>query len=537
MSTPAKGGEGGGRPRPDATRQAQAFRSLLAAMVKGASLVEVCTMAAEWAMEFLSASGASVSEVQGDDFTYLAAVGSVAHIVGERIPLENSFTGAVIDQREARIFTPGDSDLGSRERAQQHGVASGIVAPVLMHDRAVGTIGVVSTLHEGFDDEHLAVMRALADYISLGLDRVASRRDFRRLMEQMPEGVAIHQDGRLVFVNQILAAMLGYTKPSTLHDRVFLDFVHLEDRQVVGVWLDSSSSDDGILDARMVRRDGEIALVELTATRHVRFEETSSTLLIVRDVTARRQMQVQLVQADRLLCVGTLAASLIHDISGPLSAVQANLQVALEEAADLRAYLEGDPEAARLIDEQRAPLEDALEAATGLSSFIGKVRRLAHVAPGEADQADVRALLEAAVPLALGNHKHDVEVELVACAAPPVAANEGRLLQVLLNLLMNAVHAVFGREDGVRRIRVSCRRAGAHVIVAVEDSGVGIDPEHLGMIFDPFFTTKDADTGTGIGLAICKSIIESCGGRIEVTSAPGHGSCFRLVLPISPEHL
>jgi signal transduction histidine kinase len=117
---------------------------------------------------------------------------------------------------------------------------------------------------------------------------------------------------------------------------------------------------------------------------------------------------------------------------------------------------------------------------------------------------------------------------------PPVLADERRLVQVLLNLLLNAGDAMGGR--GEVRVTAAGPAGGAagEVMVAVEDSGPGIPPEVLPRVFDPFFTTKDPGEGTGLGLAVCHGIVESFGGRIEAANAPGGGARLVLWLKAAP---
>ena len=114
---------------------------------------------------------------------------------------------------------------------------------------------------------------------------------------------------------------------------------------------------------------------------------------------------------------------------------------------------------------------------------------------------------------------------------PPVVANEGRLGQVFLNLLVNAAQAVPEGDTTAHEIRVVLKRVGNEVVAEVCDTGVGIKAEHLARLFDPFFTTKPVGVGTGLGLAVCHGIVTSLGGEIDVQSEPGKGSRFRVKLP------
>jgi two-component system NtrC family sensor kinase len=114
---------------------------------------------------------------------------------------------------------------------------------------------------------------------------------------------------------------------------------------------------------------------------------------------------------------------------------------------------------------------------------------------------------------------------------PPVQANESRLGQVFLNLLVNAAQAMPEEGGGSAEIRISTWHEEGSVVVSIQDTGKGISEEHLGKVFDPFFTTKPEGVGTGLGLSICHGIIAALGGRITVESKVGRGTTFQIFLP------
>jgi CheY-like chemotaxis protein len=115
---------------------------------------------------------------------------------------------------------------------------------------------------------------------------------------------------------------------------------------------------------------------------------------------------------------------------------------------------------------------------------------------------------------------------------PPIEANEGRLAQVFLNLLLNAAQAIPEGNASGHEIRVVTRTSGDNVTVEISDTGAGIPPEHLGRLFEPFFTTKPIGVGTGLGLSVCHGIVKSLGGTIEAKSVQGKGATFLVTLPI-----
>ncbi len=264
----------------------------------------------------------------------------------------------------------------------------------------------------------------------------------------------------------------------------------------------------------------------LNRAKAVRRDEAGRPLRVVgayTDVTDRRALQAQLLLADRMASLGTLAAGVAHEINNPLAFTVANLGFAVEE---VRRRGSGDPE-----------LEQALlEAQEGAARVRDIVRDLKSFSRHDDDgrrSCDACQVLRAAVNLAHNEIRPRARVELDLRQTPPVAAGERRLGQVFLNLLINAAQAIPEGAPERHAIRARTRAEGDRVVVEIEDTGTGMAPEVLDRIFDPFFTTKPVGVGTGLGLSICHGIVTGLGGDIQVESAPGRGSLFRVRLPVA----
>jgi PAS domain S-box-containing protein len=258
------------------------------------------------------------------------------------------------------------------------------------------------------------------------------------------------------------------------------------------------------------------------------------------DVTERRRMRARLQMSDRLAAVGTLAAGVAHEINNPLAYVLGNVEHGLETLADLRGEIEGGRAipltvAARLTE----TCEALAEASSGAERVRDIVRDLKVFSRADADErrpTSVVRVLQGAINLAGQELRRRARLRLDLVDVPTVIANESRLSQVFVNLLVNAAQAIpEGRADD-NEIAVATRvDANGHVVVEVRDTGCGIPPSDQKHIFDPFYTTKPVGVGTGLGLAICHGIVTALGGEIDVESAAGGGACFRVVLPASGE--
>jgi PAS domain S-box-containing protein len=244
---------------------------------------------------------------------------------------------------------------------------------------------------------------------------------------------------------------------------------------------------------------------------------------VTREITRLKEMEAELLASERMVSVGTLAASVAHEINNPLACIVANLSVGAEQLPgvadqDLRALLE-------------EVLADATSASEQVRNIVLDLRILSR---GEEHDAtvDVRTVLESATRLAWNQLRHRARLVRELGPVPLVWGSEVRLGQVFLNLLVNAAQATPEGNAAAHLIVLrTCVTPGGEAKVEVEDSGCGMSPEVLARLFTPFFTTKAKGVGTGLGLSISKRIVTEMQGRIEVDSRVGRGSVFRVFLP------
>jgi signal transduction histidine kinase len=255
--------------------------------------------------------------------------------------------------------------------------------------------------------------------------------------------------------------------------------------------------------------------------------EPPRVTLMIRDVTERTRMQTQLLEAERVMSVGLLAAGVAHEINNPLAYVLLNLERIRAGLRNLAAQFPHDA----LLD-----LLDAVQMGLqGGQRVQTIVRELSHFTRRDLEvrqPVDVHRVLDFAIEMAAPEIRDRARVVRDFRDVPPIVAGENRLGQVFLNLLVNAAQAIDAGEPEDNEIRVATRTGErGEAIVEVGDTGMGISPSVLPHIFEPFYTTKAAGTGTGLGLAICQLIATSLGGRLTVETQLGRGSVFRLVLP------
>ncbi|WP_144186378.1 hybrid sensor histidine kinase/response regulator [Elioraea rosea] len=275
-----------------------------------------------------------------------------------------------------------------------------------------------------------------------------------------------------------------------------------------------------------LRANGEEFPCEL-AVSEVRLASGRIFVASLRDLTSVRAAEAELarqraslVQAERMSAMGSLLAGVAHELNNPLSIV-------IGQAAMLAEATEGSPHAARA-----AKVQDAADrCARIVRTFLAMARQK----PPRREPVSAEAIARAAIELlAYGLRSDGIEVTLDADpATPSLSADQDQLHQVLANLLTNAQAALRGR-DGPRRIAVTVCPEGADVRIAVSDNGPGVAAAIAERVFEPFFTTKPVGQGTGIGLAVCRSIAIAHGGGIALESPPEGGARFVLRLPGSP---
>jgi signal transduction histidine kinase len=255
---------------------------------------------------------------------------------------------------------------------------------------------------------------------------------------------------------------------------------------------------------------------------------------VIQDRTA----QARLMLSDRLSSVGTLAAGISHEINNPLAYVLSNVSFAKDELSRLADEVATAPSAN--IESMRGKLSqvmdalvDANQGAERVQSIVRDLRSFSRAEEDRRGPVDVHRVLEVAITVARSEVRRRAQlVTEYQPDLPEIDANEGRLAQVFINVLLNAAHAIPEGNPRDEWVRIITREGDQRrVVVEITDTGVGMAADVRARAFDPFFTTKPIGVGTGLGLFVCHSIVSSIGGIIAVDSAPGRGSTFRIEFP------
>jgi two-component system, NtrC family, sensor kinase len=391
----------------------------------------------------------------------------------------------------------------------------------------------------------------------------SSERRYRQLTEATQDGIVLaDQEGRISLFNPAAERLFGYSAAEVVgqtleilmpdqfkesHNVGFRRFLATRQPKIIGRPVELEGK----------RKDGssfpiEVALSVIEIGGNVQF------LGSIRDLTERNRIREVLVQNEKLASIGLLSAGVAHEINNPLAFVANNLVVLERDSKGLLELLDlhqnALPRLAEVAAEDSAKINELAEqidltyvrenvsrlisrtreGVDRVTRIVRSLRGLARTDTPKRQDTELDGIIDSALEILRGRLKrHNVEAVTSYASPSTVMCVQTQISQVLLNLLVNAQQAVeaSGRPDG--RITVNTRRLPEEMLIEVGDNGTGIDPAHLSKLFDPFFTTKEVGEGTGLGLSIVHNIVRAHGGRVEVDSQLGTGTCFRVFLPLT----
>jgi PAS domain S-box-containing protein len=388
----------------------------------------------------------------------------------------------------------------------------------------------------------------------------ASRARYFDLYDLAPVGYCtLSETGLILEANLTIATLLRVSR-SELDKQLLSRFIFEKDQDTYYLHRKKllETSAPQTCELRLQKTDGEVCWARMDATAAQEADGTCRVVLsdITRSKQAeveREQLRASLARSDRLASMGTLAASVAHEINNPLSYLLYDVESTLEDLPRLVAWVRRCHDAlARHLGQDAATLalggNEALSAPAALEDIFSRLReaaggahRIKHIARSlstfsRVDRDDVapvalQTVIEQALSMAFNQIRFRAQVVKDFSSVPAVLASDGKLVQVFLNLFVNAAHAIDEGNVEHNEIRVRTWAEGEAVFAEVSDTGKGISPEHRDRIFEPFFTTKGIGLGTGLGLSISKNILHEFDGEISFTSEVGKGTRFLVRLP------
>jgi len=364
-------------------------------------------------------------------------------------------------------------------------------------------------------------------------------RELRAALEDAAEAICrVDTDGRVLSVNRAFTRLTAYEADEII-GRSWETIISTADRALVRGDL-NVATEKVEREVHGARKDGtpfdmKLAVVPVIDLKGSR-PGPKGHYFFISDLTERRRMENQLIFAGRMAAVGTLAAGVAHEINNPLAYIVANIDFVRHQIATFASRISrtggmaGDM--GHALDEAGEALAEARQGAERVRNIVRDLRVFARGDEDQSGPVGLRRVLDSSINIAWNEIRHRARLVKDYGDTPMVEANESRLGQVFLNLLLNAAHAIPEGETERNEIRVSTRTDGrGYAVIEIRDTGGGIPPGIRDRIFDPFFTTKSAGEGTGLGLWICSGILSALGGEISVDSEVGKGSAFRVMLP------
>jgi PAS domain S-box-containing protein len=449
----------------------------------------------------------------------------------------------------------------------------------------LGVLMVAAEAQEAFTENHVRLLHVAATQLAEGAERLLGRKGaepgqepetpprlfpsdlktMRRLLDRMPQqALLLDGEQRVVHINRAAATELDLQPDLLVGSPLALCPVPWDWSIVEPSLLPGALRDEGVqlTDLRITRRDGRMGALDLMVLPFELADGARHILLLAEDVTQRRDVESRLHQARKMESIGQLASGIAHEINTPTQYVGDNLQFLGESLEDLEGLLsmlrqllgeESLPDSLRdklieaweqadvdyLLEELPAAIRQAREGVSRIGTIVGAMREFSHGGSREKTVVDVNRCVRSTVTVARNEWKYVADVAIdTEPDLPSIPTLGAELNQVLLNLLINAAHAVAATGRAERgdkgNIVIRTRRSDDCIQISVEDDGCGIPYEHQARIFEPFFTTKPVGMGTGQGLAISRAIVvEKLGGSLDFESTPGSGSTFTITLPLA----
>jgi len=436
-------------------------------------------------------------------------------------------TGWVAEEKESLLVNDVSED--SRYVCGDERIHSEMCVPLKVGEKVIGVIDAQSTTLNAFSEDDLRLFSIIGGQIATLIESIRlyeeikqSEEKYRTVVESALDGVGVvAKDNRMKYANKRLAEIQGIAQEKLIGMN-FADFLDEESKQLMADRYLRRQKGEKLFprfELNIIRGDGEIRNVEINARVIKNSKEDINYIVFIKDITEKKKMEEQLLQAEKLRALAEMASGVAHDFNNALASILGNAQLLLFTVEDEEAK-----ESLRVIEKVA---KDSAQTVRRLQDFTRK--RVHH----ELIKVDINSIIKDSIEITKPKWKDEVQsrgirIEMVSNLEeiPLVSGNASELREVITNLIFNAIEAM--PQGG--KIEVHTFKKREEVFIQISDMGIGIAEEARKKIFEPFFTTKPF-TNTGLGLSMSYGIIKRVGGKIEVKSKVGYGTTFTIMLP------
>jgi len=478
---------------------------------------------------------------------------------------KDSLTGFVVSERKPILLTEKElKDLRSKKGVWGPISLIWMGVPLMIKGEVIGVIAVQSYTDPYLYNKHdLEVLSSISDQVAIAIDRKRtedelrkSEKKYRHLFNNAPAGMYeidfVKQ--RFIEVNNVLCKYTGYSEDEFLSIDPWDLLTDKSKKKFMEGYKDllkgKNVSDN--IEYNILKKDGQKRCVILNSDFIYKNKNLTGAQVVVHDITERKRIEEMMIQSEKMMSVGGLAAGMAHEINNPLAGIMQNTQLVINRfskslPANNKTALETGitMTAVENYMEKRKIhqlLKNIHTAGSNAAKIVDNMLSFARKGGSSKSRHNIYELLNKTLELAQSDYdlkkKYDFkQIKIVnefGPVIPEIACEESKILQVFFNIIKNAAESMYEAEQKPEIPKLTFRvlKAGDMAQIEIEDNGPGMDDTTLKRVFEPFFTTKDVNKGTGLGLSLSYFIIvDDHGGEMEVESSLGKGAKFIIKLP------
>ena len=471
------------------------------------------------------------------------------------------------DAPESQIFAPGKTVFLRREDILtfpgdsyvEEGFMFAAIIPIRYQSKIIACFNLAARSEREIDEKTRTFLETITFQIGYAIHRSRTHRaleeselKYRNVVDNANEAICVTQDGGFKYFNPKMLDLMGVPETELL-SKAFVEFIHPEDRELVmrrHIRRLKGEHFEEVYSFRIITGENEIRWVDIKPVR-ILWENNPAILNFLTNITERKRNQELMIQTEKMMSVGGLAAGMAHEINNPLGAILQSAQIIsrrflpdLRANAVVAADLGIDLNSVQKYMNHRKIhkcIEGIRQAGERAAIIISDMLKFSRKSDSELLPIDLHQLLNKSLDLAGQDFdlkkKYDFKKitleKIFDTNIPQVPCIETEITQVILNVLKNAAQALYDYDNRESpRITLRTARKDGHARIEIQDNGPGFDEKTKRRVFEPFFTTKPPGEGTGLGLSVSYTIISlNHYGTIEVESEVGKGTCFIIQLP------